>query len=139
MRWLFLLLLILNVFYYVWHQQQSPMQATEVASLTAHRSSQQDIHLLSEAGKPGETEQECLYMGGYQAPGQLAALQQRLSADKSVTLLQHIKPEQGGGYWLRIGVPGQPLPDAAAIKELSQGLDDLKHQILPCEGIATSD
>ena len=26
MRWFFLLLLVLNLFYYVWHQQQAPLQ-----------------------------------------------------------------------------------------------------------------
>ena len=27
MRWLFLLLLVLNVFYYIWHQQEAPLRA----------------------------------------------------------------------------------------------------------------
>jgi len=30
MRWLFLLLLVLNVFYYVWHQQEAPLRAKDV-------------------------------------------------------------------------------------------------------------
>ncbi|MCR3841286.1 SPOR domain-containing protein, partial [Pseudomonas aeruginosa] len=33
MRWFFLFLLALNVFYYVWHQQQSPLRAKEIAPL----------------------------------------------------------------------------------------------------------
>ena len=49
MRWLFLLLLVLNVFYYVWHQQEAPLRAKDVTPLSLYRGSQQDIRLLSEA------------------------------------------------------------------------------------------
>jgi hypothetical protein len=67
MRWLFLLLLILNVLYYVWHQQQAPRQATEVASLSLRKSAKQDIRLLSESAVPDKAPAgECLYLGGYQ-------------------------------------------------------------------------
>lgn len=48
MRWLFLLLLVLNVFYYVWHQQEAPLRAKDVTPLSLYRGSQQDIRLLSE-------------------------------------------------------------------------------------------
>lgn len=49
MRWLFLLLLVLNVFYYVWHQQEAPLRAKEVTPLTLYKGAQQDIRLLSES------------------------------------------------------------------------------------------
>ena len=49
MRWLFLLLLVLNVFYYIWHQQEAPLRAKDVTPLSLYRGSQQDIRLLSEA------------------------------------------------------------------------------------------
>jgi hypothetical protein len=48
MRWLFLLLLVLNVFYYIWHQQEAPLRAKDVTPLSLYRGSQQDIRLLSE-------------------------------------------------------------------------------------------
>lgn len=47
MRWLFLLLLVLNVFYYIWHQQEAPLRAKDVTPLSLYRG-QQDIRLLSE-------------------------------------------------------------------------------------------
>ena len=47
MRWLFLLLLVLNAFYYVWHQQEAPLRAKDVTPLSLYRGPQQDIRLLS--------------------------------------------------------------------------------------------
>lgn len=139
MRWLFLLLLILNVFYYVWHQQEAPMQAKEVAPLAAHSAGQHDIHLLSEAKKDGAGGQDCLYLGGYAGSEALAPLQQRLAAEKINAVPRQLKPEQGGGYWLRVGTPGQSLPDEAMVRGVSRDMNDLKHQIMPCEGIATGE
>ena len=74
MRWLFLLLLVLNVFYYVWHQQEAPLKAKEVVSLSSYKGSQQDIQLLSEA----QSEKGCLYLGGLATPEVLESLRQRL-------------------------------------------------------------
>lgn len=48
MRWLFLLLLVLNVFYYVWHQQEAPLKVKEVAPLSLYKGNQQEIRLLRE-------------------------------------------------------------------------------------------
>lgn len=139
MRWMFLLLLILNVFYYVWHQQEVPMQPKEVASLSMHKPGQQDIHLLSEAKKEGAAGSECLYLGGYPAVEQLAVLQQRLTDARLTLVSQQLKPERGGGFWLRVGTPGQPLPEENTIRGLTRDLNDIKHQIMPCQGIATGE
>lgn len=81
MRWLFLLLVVLNVFYYVWHQQEAPLKAKEVAPLSLYKGNQQDIRLLSESSKgktAPERGQECLYVGGLVGQDQLKALRQRL-------------------------------------------------------------
>lgn len=43
MRWLFLLLLVLNVFYYIWHQQEAPLRAKDVTPLALYRGSQQEM------------------------------------------------------------------------------------------------
>lgn len=49
MRWFFLFLLALNVFYYVWHQQQSPLRAKEIAPLELYKDGQKNILLLAES------------------------------------------------------------------------------------------
>ena len=48
MRWSLLLLIVLNLFYYVWQQQRAPIKAVEVAPLEQYQARQQDIRLLSE-------------------------------------------------------------------------------------------
>ncbi|WP_213879437.1 hypothetical protein [Pseudomonas sp. dw_358] len=139
MRWMFLLLLILNVFYYVWHQQEAPMQAKEIMSLSPYKSGQQDIQLLSESKKAAAASQDCLYLGGYPTAQPLAVLVQRLANDKIPAVQRQLRPEQGGGYWLRLGVPGEALPDEGVVQRLSRDINDLKHQIMPCEGIASGE
>jgi len=49
MRWFFLLLLVLNLFYYVWHQQQAPLRVKEVESFSLYQGARQNIRLVSEA------------------------------------------------------------------------------------------
>lgn len=139
MRWLFLLLLILNVFYYVWHQQEAPMQAKEIMPLSLYKGGQQDIQLLSESKKDLGASKDCLYLGGYATAQPLALLQQRLVGEKLTAVLVQLKPEQGGGYWVRVGVPGHGLPDDGAVQNLSLDINDLKHQIMPCTGIASGE
>lgn len=76
MRWLFLLLLVLNTFYYIWHQQEAPLRAKDVTPLSLYKGSQQDIRLLSEAadaardkGKAIQVDNGCLYLGGFSSGG----------------------------------------------------------------------
>lgn len=48
MRWLFLLLVVLNIFYYVWRQQDAPLKFVEVNSLAVSAVGWRTIQLLSE-------------------------------------------------------------------------------------------
>lgn len=48
MRWLFLLLLVLNAFYFVWNRQQAPLEPKEVTPV-ALSGVRQDVRLLSES------------------------------------------------------------------------------------------
>lgn len=56
MRWLFFLVVVLNLFYYLWHQQQAPLSITEVAPAPAYRHSQARLNLLSEKAAPSHFE-----------------------------------------------------------------------------------
>ncbi|UVJ43569.1 hypothetical protein NVV94_23985 [Pseudomonas sp. LS1212] len=146
MRWLFLLLLVLNAVYYVWHQQEAPLKAKEVASLSLYKGTQQDIHLLSESGRDpqrkersraaGQDARECLYLG---VPGaeQLGALSQRLVAMNVSVRLQGAKPADSSGFWLRIAPESRGLLGETAMGTLSREFKDLKHKIMQCEGIAS--
>ena len=146
MRWLFLLLLVLNVFYYVWHQQEAPLRAKEVTSLNLYRGSQQDIRLLSESAdvvarreksKGGEAEAGCLYVGGFARRDQALQLERSLIGLSVETQLQFVNLPNANGYWLRVAPESRHLLDESQLMGLAKEFNELKHKIMLCEGIAT--
>jgi len=141
MRWLFLLLLVLNVFYYVWHQQEAPLKAKDVAPLSLYKGSQQEIRLLRETGvsAPARRRDECLVVGGLAAKEQLDALRQRLlSLDISALPVLGQLPG-ADGLWLKISPESERLLDQTVLVALSNDFKDLKHKIIFCQGIATGE
>ncbi|ATP48259.1 hypothetical protein PAGU2196_54990 [Pseudomonas sp. PAGU 2196] len=141
MRWLFLLLLVLNVFYYVWHQQEAPLKAKDVAPLSLYKGSQQEIRLLRETGvsAPARRRDECLVVGGLAAKEQLDALRQRLlSLDINAFPVSGQLPG-ADGLWLKISPESERLLDQTVLVALSNDFKDLKHKIIFCQGIATGE
>ncbi|WP_085688078.1 MULTISPECIES: hypothetical protein [unclassified Pseudomonas] len=146
MRWLFLLLLVLNVFYYVWHQQEAPLRAKDVTPLNLYRGSQQDIRLLSEAGgdasrekgSGGKLDGQCLYVGGLARPESAQMLEQRL-AELGAKVLPSSKESSGGLYWFQIAPETQRLLSDAQLQNLSKEFNELKHKIMLCEGVAPTE
>ncbi|MDD2057078.1 hypothetical protein N5D52_17185 [Pseudomonas sp. GD03860] len=142
MRWLFLLLVVLNGVYYVWHQQEAPLKAKEVAPLSLYKGSQQGIRLLSESEqdkRPSEGDQECLYVGGLATKEQLNALRQRLLALDVEALPVIGRLGDSGGLWLQVAPQSRRLLDQTLLGVLSRDFKDLKHKIMLCEGIATGE
>ena len=140
MRWMFLLLVVLNVFYYVWHQQEAPLRAKDVTPLSLYRGSQQDIRLLSESngnvgvGQEGRR-QDCLFLGGFAQQESIARLQQRL-AGMGVEVRSSAKDVLGEGYWLSVAPQSQRLLGDVQLQNLSNEFNELKHKIMLCEGVA---
>ncbi|WP_249679508.1 hypothetical protein [Pseudomonas abieticivorans] len=146
MRWLFLLLLVLNGFYFVWHQQEAPLRAKEIAPLSLYKGSHQDIRLLSESkgeasrdAAPADQQETCLYLGGFAKPDSLVALQQRLASLDIASQAQVIKGADGARHWLQIAPQSQRLLDDTLVDSLSHDFNDLKHEIMRCEGVATGE
>ena len=146
MRWLFLLLLILNVFYYIWHQQEAPLRAKDVTPLSLYRGSQQDIRLLSESPeavsrrdrpKASEAQNTCLYIGGFTDQRQARALEQRLTSLDIKVKVQLLSTPEAAGYWLRVAPESRRLADDLPFENLAKEFNELKHKIMLCEGIAT--
>jgi hypothetical protein len=146
MRWLFLLLLVLNVFYYIWHQQEAPLRAKDVTPLSLYQGSQQDIRLISEAadlardkGKSTVAGNNCLYLGGVvrqetalavgRRLGELGVRYQSLSKDTI----------ESSGFWVRVAPESQRLLDDLQLLNLSKEFNELKHKIMPCEGVAPAE
>ncbi|MFJ2541118.1 MULTISPECIES: hypothetical protein [unclassified Pseudomonas] len=144
MRWLFLLFLVLNVFYYVWHQQEAPLRAKDVTPLSLYKGPQHDIRLLSESLDASREnagvrfEERCLYLGGFARQDLVEALGRRLAEmDIKASPLPDERPATG--YWLRISPEGQRLLGADQLQNLSKEFNELKHKIMLCEGVAPAE
>lgn len=141
MRWLFLLLLVLNAVYYVWHQQEAPLRVKEVAPLSLYKGSQQEIRLLRETGAaaPAKRRDECLVVGGLASREQLDALRQRLLSLDISTLIVAGQLPGAEGQWLKVDPQSERLLDPTVLDSLSKDFKDLKHKIIFCGGIATGE
>lgn len=141
MRWLFLLLLVLNVVYYVWHQQEAPLRVKEVAPLSLYKGNQQEIRLLRETGAaaPARRRDECLVIGGLPTRDQLDALRQRLLSLDITTLVVSGQLPGADGMWLKVAPESERLLDQTVLATLSKDFKDLKHKIIFCGGIATGE
>ena len=146
MRWLFLLLLVLNVFYYVWHQQEAPLRAKDVTPLALYKGSQQDIQLLSESAeammrrdrsRAPEVPAGCLYIGGFASQEQAQFLEQRLISLDIKVRIQQMLAAGVPAFWLRVAPESRRLADDLPFESLANEFNELKHKIMPCEGIAT--
>ncbi|VVN22216.1 hypothetical protein PS664_04368 [Pseudomonas fluorescens] len=146
MRWLFLLLLILNAFYYIWHQQEAPLRAKDVTPLSLYRGTQQDIRLLSESSdavvrreraKTSDAQNTCLYIGGFEDQRQAQSVEQRLISLDIKVRIQLLSLPDAQGYWLRVAPESRRLADDLPFENLAKEFNELKHKIMLCEGIAT--
>ncbi|MBD1552994.1 hypothetical protein [Pseudomonas typographi] len=140
MRWLFVLLLVLNGFYFVWSQLEAPVTPKEIDGLASARPAGQDIRLLSERqAKPPAQGENCLYLGGFADRQALGPLLEHLAAAQVQAQPYALHGPQGPVHWLRVAPQSRELVGDQTLAELSRNIKDLKHQIMPCEGIATAE
>jgi hypothetical protein len=143
MRWLFLLLLVLNAFYYIWHQQEAPLRAKDVTPLSLYRGSQQDIRLLSESSDAvsrkdrSRSADSCLYIGGFADQRQAQSLEQRLISLDIKARVQLLNAPDATGYWVRVAPESRRLADDLPFENLAKEFNELKHKIMLCEGVAS--
>ena len=108
MRWMFLWLVVLNLFYYVWHQQQAPLRVTEIAPLNMAQDSKRDIRLLSESSAPPRrdvavaqpAEAVCLCLGSFEVMADASAGEQRLLSLDIQSRVQSMDAAAGVDYWV---------------------------------------
>lgn len=108
MRWLFLLLVVLNVSFYAFQLQLSPLQVTQVPPLVPYSASGSRIELLSESAlgpreqkRTGVMENEsCLFLGGFDEEGAARALEQRLLSLDIQATVQTAETAAGIDYWV---------------------------------------
>ncbi|WP_445938471.1 SPOR domain-containing protein [Pseudomonas sp.] len=108
MRWMLLWLVVLNLFYYVWHQQQAPLRVTEIAPLNMAQNSKRDIRLLSESSAPPRrevaevqpVEAVCLFLGSFELTADASAVEQRLLSLDIQSRVQSMDAAAGVDYWV---------------------------------------
>lgn len=108
MRWMFLWLVVLNLFYYVWHQQQAPLRVTEIAPLNMAQDSKHDIRLLSESSTPPRrevaevpsVEAVCLFLGSFELMADASAVEQRLLSLDIQSRVQSMDAAAGVDFWV---------------------------------------
>lgn len=126
MRWMFLLLVVLNLFYYVWHQQQAPLRPKEVAPLTLAQDSKRDIQLLSESDEPARREQAvrevagavCLFLGGFELESAATAVEQRLISLDIRSRVQSMDAAAEVEYWVYLPPLASRQASLRQLKEL---------------------
>lgn len=138
MRWLFLLLLVLNGCYLVWNLQDAPVRAKQVSSDARGRADDSGLQLLSESGNKSAQGKvpECQFVGGVRDGASLEPLGRALEAAQVRARRYITQGEAGSLYWLRLPA-GERLAQHPEPLEVSRNINGLKNQINPCEGIAT--
>ena len=144
MRWLFLLLVVLNLFYYVWHQQEAPVRVKEVVSLSLYKGSQQDIRLLSEArpltpigAVPADDLEgvECVYLGNISSEDQLRRIQRRLANMDIRAQRAYVNTGDLVGYAIQIDPESSSRINEMLLQDLANEFNELKHKKMQCEGL----
>ncbi|MEO4047004.1 SPOR domain-containing protein [Pseudomonas sp. CAU 1711] len=129
MRWVFLLLLVLNLFYYVWHQQQAPLRVKEVEPMALHQGSRQGVRLLdasdrtrvrpelaqAEARGGDET---CLFLGSFQQETGARQVEQRLVALDIRAEVRPVNAAAGLDYWVYLAPLASRQASLRQLKEL---------------------
>lgn len=126
MRWMFLLLLVLNLFYYVWHQQQAPLRAKEVAPLALLQQGKRDIRLLSESDLQVRHERVvaampeavCLFLGSFEQEAAASVVAQRLISLDIRSRVQSIDATAGTDYWVFLAPLASRQASLRQLKEL---------------------
>lgn len=105
MRWLLLLLVVLNLLFYVHNQQRTPERVKELQTLPVV-SANSSIRLLSESAPPDRRapapadDASCLFLGGFDDEAMASALRQRLLSLDIASEIQGIDAAAGIDYWV---------------------------------------
>lgn len=129
MRWFFLLLLVLNLFYYVWHQQQAPLKVKEVEPMALYKGEQQGIRLLDakdrakvrvESTLPSQAgmDETCLFLGSFQGEDAARQIEQRLISLDIEAQVRAVDAAAGLDYWVYLAPLASRQASLRQLKEL---------------------
>jgi hypothetical protein len=134
MRWLLMFLLVINVFYYVWQQQQAPIKEKGILPEQSYIEPRLDIRLLREsadiaqqipAGSPVNAgEASCITLGEFNERLQAESVEQRLvSMSIAVSLLEQ-NVSAGIDYWVYLPPLASSQASLRQLRELQGRMID---------------
>ncbi|GAD64647.1 SPOR domain-containing protein [Aquipseudomonas alcaligenes] len=129
MRWFFLLLLVLNLFYYVWHQQQAPLRVKEVEPMALYQGAQQGLRLLDATDRAKvrpelaqstsrSLDETCLFLGSFQQEDGARQVEQRLMALDIQAEIRSVDAAAGLDYWVYLAPLASRQASLRQLKEL---------------------
>lgn len=128
MRWLFWLLVVLNVFYFVWSQQQVTLAPKPVTTGSGvERNDGRDIRLLSESTRAGSGssvldarvgQDVCLFLGSFDERARALALEQRLLSLDMQSSVMAVDAAGGIDYWVYLAPLASRQASVRQLKEL---------------------
>ncbi|QLF93864.1 SPOR domain-containing protein [Pseudomonas sp. ABC1] len=118
MRWLFLLLLILNVFFCVQYQYRAPHAVIQAREMLPPQGGV--IQLLSESQGVAEKERQvdCLFLGGLDTEASLLDLRQRLLSLDINSTLQALDSVSGEDSWVYLPPLGSRAASLQQLRDL---------------------
>ena len=161
MRWMFLWLIVLNLFYYVWHQQQAPLRVTEIAPLNLVQSMDAAagvdywVYLPPLASRQASLRQlrelqarkidsyiitqgdlaNGISLGIFPRSDSAQSVMQRLrDAGYEPSLRELTRAHRS--FWVRISPQSRRLADDSVLQRLAFDFKGLEQQLMPCEGVA---
>lgn len=128
MRWLFWLLVVLNVFYFVWNQQQVEFAPKSHPAVSpAGHSNDRDLQLLSESSRGGVSvvggaeqvgQEVCLFLGSFVDQQRAGALEQRLLSLDVQPAVIPVAAAGGTDYWVYLAPLASRQASVRQLKEL---------------------
>lgn len=131
MRWTFLLLAALNIFYFVWTHQRPPLLVVDAVHFSVSDGAAKVIRLVSEQAELA-TEQAnnssgkeiCLFLGGFESEEQASTLRQRLISLDISAKQAVVASESSRDYWIYLPPFGSRDAALRQFKELqARGID----------------
>lgn len=135
MRWVFLLLVVLNLFYFVWSGQQVPLPVQEVEPMALYQAGKKELQLLDasdrvkvrpriQGSEMAEDDQACLFLGSFQEEAGARQVEQRLIALDIQAEVRPVSAAAGLDYWVYMPPLGSRQASLRQLKELqARGID----------------
>jgi len=106
MRWLLMLLIVLNLSFYLYHLNHQALPIEQAAGVSDGSGPSSGIKLLSETARlaprapSADTDRSCLFLGGFDEESVALAIEQRLLSLDIESQVKNVDEAAGVDYWV---------------------------------------